>query len=69
MVIVVINNSANDKMAEFNIGSGISRVFPVRTSETEDLVKFTGLTVTSGRFTSLLKARSVTTFTSDQLAQ
>lgn len=69
MVIVVINNSASDKVAEFDIGAGVDRVYPVRTSETENLVKFTGLTVTTGKFTSSLKARSVTTFTSDQLAQ
>lgn len=57
MVIVVINNSANDKMAAFDVGPEISRIYPIRTSETENLVKFTGLNVTSGRFTSLLKSK------------
>ncbi|MBY0385108.1 hypothetical protein K2X05_08105 [bacterium] len=68
-VIVVINGSANDRVAEFNIGSGINTVYPVRTSDTENLVKFNGLTITNGKFSSLIKARSITTFTSDQLAQ
>ena len=63
VVLVATNHKSNDLQQDFTIAGGtVTQVTPWLTAEGTDLKEQGAMSVTDGKFTALLPARSVTTF-------
>jgi len=66
IVIVVLNTGGQAVNQSFNIKNGtVSSLIPYTTTETEDVVQKSEITVTNGGFHATLPASSITTFVSE----
>lgn len=65
LTIVAINNTNNDRVAQFNLNgiSGITALQPTRTSESENWAALPAISVSGSSLAAALPKRSITTFT------